>query len=69
VRFQFSVTRNQHSTSCEEKDISKNFMIPVINGVTSAAKLVESLVSLGLQISKSSGAPKAKTYLGRSQSH
>jgi Asp/Glu/hydantoin racemase len=46
-------------------------MIPVINGVTSAAKPVESLVSLGLQISKSSGysAPKAKTYLGRSQSH
>ena len=52
------------------RDLSEEFQVPVIDGVTSAVKLVESLVSLGLQTSKRNGYafPRAKTYLGRFQS-
>ena len=52
------------------RDLSVEFQVPVIDGVTSAVKLVESLVSLGLQTSKQNGYafPRAKTYLGRFQS-
>ena len=51
------------------KELSEEFQVPVIDGVTSAVKLVESLVSLGLQTSKRNGYafPRAKTYLGRFQ--
>ena len=51
------------------RDLSKEFQVPVIDGVTSAVKLVESLVSLGLHTSKRNGYafPRAKTYLGRFQ--
>ena len=52
------------------RDLSEEFQVPVIDGVASAVKLVESLVSLGLQTSKRNGYafPRAKTYLGRFQS-
>ena len=52
------------------RDLSEEFQVPVIDGVTSAVKLVESLVSLDLQTSKRNGYafPRAKTYLGRFQS-
>ena len=52
------------------RDLSQEFQVPVIDGVTSAVKLVEGLVSLGLQTSKQNGYafPRAKTYLGRFQS-
>ena len=36
-------------------ELSKEFGVPVIDGVTAAVKLVESLVSLGLQTSKRNG--------------
>ena len=51
------------------RDLTEEFKVPVIDGVTSAVKLVESLVSLGLQTSKRNGyaLPRAKTYLGRFQ--
>ena len=46
--------------------LSKEFGVPVIDGVTAAVKLVESLVSLGLQTSKRNGYayPRTKSYLG-----
>ncbi len=46
--------------------LSKEFGVPVIDGVTTAVKLVESLVSLGLQTSKRNGYafPRTKSYLG-----
>jgi allantoin racemase len=46
--------------------LSKEFGVPVIDGVTAAVKLVESLVSLGLQTSKQNGYayPRTKSYLG-----
>ena len=52
------------------RDLSEEFQVPVIDGVASAVKLVESLVSLDLQTSKRNGYafPRAKTYLGRFQS-
>ena len=51
------------------RDLSEEFQVPVIDGVTSAVKLVESLVSLGLHTSKRNGYafPRSKTYLGRFQ--
>ena len=47
-------------------ELSKEFGVPVIDGVTAAVKLVESLVSLGLQTSKQNGYayPRTKSYLG-----
>ena len=47
-------------------ELSKEFGVPVIDGVTAAVKLVESLVSLGLQTSKRNGYayPRTKSYLG-----
>ena len=49
--------------------LSKEFGVPVIDGVTAAVKLVESLVSLGLQTSKRNGYayPRTKQYLGQFQ--
>ena len=49
--------------------LSKEFGVPVIDGVTAAVKLVESLVSLGLQTSKRNGYayPRSKQYLGQFQ--
>ena len=46
--------------------LSKEFGVPVIDGVTAAVKLVESLVSLGMQTSKRNGYayPRTKSYLG-----
>ena len=46
--------------------LSKEFGVPVIDGVSAAVKLVESLVSLGLQTSKRNGYayPRTKSYLG-----
>ena len=46
--------------------LSKEFGVPVIDGVSAAVKLVESLVALGLQTSKLNGYayPRSKTYLG-----
>ena len=51
------------------RELSEEFQVPVIDGVTSAVKLVESLVSLGLQTSKRNGYafPRTKTHLGRFQ--
>jgi len=50
--------------------LSKEFGVPVIDGVSAAVKLVESLVSLGLQTSKRNGYayPRTKSYLGLFQS-
>ena len=47
-------------------ELSKEFGVPVIDGVSAAVKLVESLVALGLQTSKLNGYayPRSKTYLG-----
>jgi len=47
-------------------ELSKEFGVPVIDGVTAAVKLVESLVALGLQTSKRNGYayPRTKSYLG-----
>ena len=47
-------------------ELSKEFGVPVINGVTVAVRLVESLVVLGLQTSKLNGYayPRSKPYLG-----
>ena len=46
--------------------LSEEFCVPVIDGVSAAVKLVESLVALGLQTSKLNGYayPRSKTYLG-----
>ena len=46
--------------------LSEEFGVPVIDGVSAAVKLVESLVALGLQTSKLNGYayPRSKTYLG-----
>ena len=51
-------------------ELSKEFGVPVIDGVTAAVKLVESLVALGLQTSKRNGYayPHSKQYLGQFQS-
>ena len=51
-------------------ELSKEFGVPVIDGVSAAVKLVESLVSLGLQTSKRNGYayPRTKSYLGLFQS-
>jgi allantoin racemase len=48
------------------KSLSQEFARPVIDGVTAAVKLVEGLVSLGLQTSKVGGyaPPLAKPYIG-----
>ena len=48
-------------------ELSKEFGVPVIDGVTAAVKLVESLVALGLQTSKRNGYayPRSKQYLGQ----
>ena len=50
-------------------ELSKEFGVPVIDGVTAAVKLVESLVALGLQTSKRNGYayPRTKQYLGQFQ--
>jgi len=47
-------------------ELSEEFGVPVIDGVSAAVKLVESLVALGLQTSKHNGYayPRSKTYLG-----
>ena len=47
-------------------ELSEEFGVPVIDGVSAAVKLVESLVALGLQTSKLNGYayPLSKTYLG-----
>ncbi len=47
-------------------ELSEEFGVPVIDGVSAAVKLVESLVALGLQTSKINGYayPRSKTYLG-----
>lgn len=49
------------------KDLSEEFEVPVVDGVTAAVKLVEGLVALGLQTSKRNGygLPRAKVYAGR----
>ena len=51
-------------------ELSKEFGVPVIDGVTAAVKIVESLVTLGLQTSKRNGYayPRTKSYLGLFQS-
>jgi allantoin racemase len=51
-------------------ELSKEFGVPVIDGVSAAVKLVESLVTLGLQTSKRNGYayPSTKSYLGLFQS-
>ena len=51
-------------------ELSKEFGVPVIDGVSAAVKLVESLVALGLQTSKRNGYayPRPKSYLGLFQS-
>ena len=50
-------------------ELSKEFCVPVIDGVSAAVKLVESLVALGLQTSKRNGYayPRSKQYLGQFQ--
>ena len=50
-------------------ELSKEFGVPVIDGVSAAVKLVESLVALGLQTSKRNGYayPRSKQYLGQFQ--
>ena len=50
-------------------ELSKEFGVPVIDGVSAAVKLVESLVTLGLQTSKRNGYayPRTKQYLGQFQ--
>jgi len=47
-------------------ELSKEFGVPVIDGVTAAVKLVERLVTLVLQTSKRNGYayPRTKSYLG-----
>ena len=47
-------------------ELFKEFGVPVIDGVTAAVKLVESLMFLGLQTSKLNGYayPRSKPYLG-----
>jgi len=47
-------------------ELSEEFGVPVIDGVSVAVKLVESLVALGLQTSKLNGYayPRTKKYLG-----
>ena len=47
-------------------NLSSEFGVPVIDGITAAVKLVESLVALGLKTSKYNGYafPRAKSYTG-----
>ena len=47
-------------------ELSKEFGVPVIDGVSAAVKLVESLVALRLQTSKINGYafPRSKPYIG-----
>ena len=47
-------------------ELSKEFGVPVIDGVSAAVKLVESLVAIGLQTSKINGYafPRSKQYFG-----
>ena len=47
-------------------ELSKEFCVPVIDGVTVAVKLIESLVAIGLQTSKRNAYayPRTKSYLG-----
>ena len=47
-------------------ELSKEFCVPVIDGVKVAVKLIESLVAIGLQTSKRNGYayPRTKSYLG-----
>ena len=47
-------------------ELSKEFGVPVIDGVSAAVKLVESLVAIGLQTSKVNGYafPRSKQYFG-----
>jgi allantoin racemase len=47
-------------------ELSKEFGVPVIDGVTAAVKLVKSLVVLGLQTSKLNGYAyrRTKLYVG-----
>ena len=47
-------------------ELSEEFGVPVIDGVSAVVRLVESLVALGLQTSKLNGYayPRSKTYLG-----
>jgi len=50
-------------------ELSKEFGVPVIDGVSAAVKLVESLVALRLQTSKINGYafPRSKPYIGQFQ--
>ena len=47
-------------------ELSKEFGVPVIDGVSAAVKIVESLVAIGLQTSKGNGDafPRSKQYFG-----
>ena len=47
-------------------ELSKEFGVPVIDGVSAAVKLVESVVAIGLQTSKINGYafPRSKQYFG-----
>jgi allantoin racemase len=47
-------------------DLTREFGVPVVDGVAAAVKLVEALVGLGLRTSKIGGyaAPLAKSYVG-----
>ena len=47
-------------------ELSKEFGVPVIDGVSAAVKIVESLVAIGLQTSKVNGYafPRSKQYFG-----
>ena len=47
-------------------DLSNQFGVPVIDGVSAAVKMVEGLVSMNLSSSRANGyaQPKAKTYHG-----
>jgi len=47
-------------------ELSKEFGVPVIDGVSAAVKLVESVVAMGLQTSKINGYafPRSKQYFG-----
>ena len=47
-------------------ELSKEFCVPVIDGVTVVVKLIESLVAIGLQTSKRNGYAyqRTKSYLG-----
>ncbi|MFO1070103.1 MAG: aspartate/glutamate racemase family protein [Geminicoccaceae bacterium] len=48
------------------RDLSRQFGLPVVDGVAAAVKLAEGLVGLGLRTSKSGGyaAPRPKPYTG-----